>query len=101
MLKIIDCNHAEQLLSKGNCKIFDVRDEKAYADGHLPNAIYLNHELLSTICSTEDRNQTILIYCYKGVRSQMISKILIESGFTHVYSLDGGYQAWSEFSQNR
>ncbi|HEV3324595.1 MAG TPA: rhodanese-like domain-containing protein [Puia sp.] len=36
------------------------------------------------------KNRTILVYCSHSFRSRRVSKLLADSGFTHIYSLNGG-----------
>ncbi|MDA9050683.1 rhodanese-like domain-containing protein, partial [Pseudomonadales bacterium] len=37
----------------------------------------------------------IVVCCYHGISSQSVANWLAEQGFDNVYSLIGGYAAWS------
>lgn len=41
---------------------------------------------------------TYLIYCHSGVRSKKAVQVLKDRGFQKVYSLKGGFSAWSDKS---
>ncbi len=41
-----------------------------------------------------NKQQPIMLYCASGGRSGEAAKMLKEQGFTKVYDLDGGVQAW-------
>ncbi len=36
----------------------------------------------------------VVIYCEKGIRSQLVIQRLEEAGYTDLYNLDGGMKAW-------
>lgn len=40
------------------------------------------------------RNQEIVVYCSKGLRSKLAAKTLMEMGWDAVSSLEGGIEAW-------
>ncbi len=42
-----------------------------------------------------NRDETLLIQCHHGVRSARVAEFLFRNGFTHVYNLAGGIDAWS------
>jgi len=42
----------------------------------------------------QDRNAKIVLYCRSGSMSQTAAKTLIEMGYTNVYNLVGGLNAW-------
>ena len=44
----------------------------------------------------EDRNTPILVYCRSGSMSKQASKQIAELGYTSVYELDGGINAYKE-----
>jgi len=37
----------------------------------------------------------VVVYCHHGVRSLMAAQALIQAGFSEVWSLAGGIEAWS------
>jgi adenylyltransferase/sulfurtransferase len=41
------------------------------------------------------RNGTLVIQCHSGGRSEYGTRILQQAGFTNVYNLEGGIEAWS------
>jgi rhodanese-related sulfurtransferase len=42
-----------------------------------------------------DLNEPIVIYCHAGVRSARAAHYLIQLGYTNVWSMAGGIDAWS------
>ena len=78
-----------------DCVLLDVREdgEVAYAniDGHTHiamNLIPLRHNELPD-------DKPIVVYCHHGMRSMQVALFLEHAGFSDVYNLSGGIQAWS------
>jgi rhodanese-related sulfurtransferase len=81
--------------------LLDVRSPGEYADtsqyigsriGRLKGAI--NISIDSVVKHYNDlvpyKDRTILVYCSHSMRSRRVSKLLADSGFTKIYSLNGG-----------
>lgn len=99
-VSFIDVNVAEfqQLISKEGIQLVDVRTPEEYNAGHIKNAKSINFfdsdfkEQSTTIL---DKNKPVYLYCRSGGRSAKSAKIYKEAGFTKVYNLLGGFNAWS------
>ena len=52
---------------------------------------------------TQDANKTqpVLVYCYRGNSSQRVAAYLTEQGYTDVYSLQGGFEAWRQYVKSQ
>lgn len=71
--------------------ILDVRTEEEYKEGHVPGAIVIPNETISSEPLEElpDLDQEILVYCRSGSRSAQAAKKLMEAGYTQVYDFGG------------
>ncbi|WP_076542053.1 thiosulfate sulfurtransferase GlpE [Shewanella sp. UCD-KL21] len=76
-------------------QIVDIRDAASFAAGHIKNSVHLTNENISHFMADADMDKPLVVVCYHGVSSQGAAGYLIEQGFDDVYSLDGGYTAWS------
>lgn len=76
-----------------NC-IIDIRDPQAYEAGHIRNAKLINNSNIADYVQSADKNTPLIIYCYSGNSSQNAAHYFSEQGFTEVYSLQGGFNAW-------
>ncbi len=85
-------------LDQGNVQLLDVRTPEECADGIIPGATAINvlEESFRTRIQELDKDQTVLVYCRSGNRSQRASEILVAEGFREVHHLAGGYLAYEE-----
>jgi phage shock protein E len=82
---------------KPEIKIIDVRMKTEFRAERIENAI--NIPLSKIPCSKADkmdRETVIYLYCKSGVRSCWAEAKFNDMGFRHVYSLDGGINAWKK-----
>jgi len=87
---------ATQLFNQGKTLLLDVREEAEFATGHVRDAKNIPLKQLPTRLGEIDKfkDKTVIAVCASGVRSATASGLLKKSGFTDVYSLDGGMTAW-------
>lgn len=76
--------------------IVDVRRQDEYDAGHIPGAILIPNESITTDRPAElpDPDQIILIYCRSGNRSKQAAQKLFDMGYTNVYEF-GGINTWT------
>ncbi|MDX8338098.1 rhodanese-like domain-containing protein [Draconibacterium sp. IB214405] len=87
--------------------LIDVRTKDEYEAGHIPGAYLVQRGVLESHIAKETvwedfhhalpkKTDTIILYCRSGSRSALATKSLMMLGYEHVYSLDGGWNAWHE-----
>jgi rhodanese-related sulfurtransferase len=78
--------------------ILDVRNQSEFDLGHLYDATLIPLFMLEnrTIELQNHINDKIIVYCSAGSRSTQACQLLIEKGFTKVYNIIGGINAWME-----
>lgn len=79
-----------------NLILLDVRLKSSYDKGHLSNAINIPvTQLDSRIDELLQYNETeIIVYCQTGETSKTAAATLDFHGFTKVFNLTGGINAW-------
>ena len=75
--------------------ILDVRTPGEFAERHIPGAINIPNETISTeeIPELPDKDQLILVYCRSGNRSKQASEKLVALGYTNIVEF-GGINDW-------
>ncbi len=84
---------AALIQAEANVSIFDVRDVASYRLGHIADAAHLTEDRLPGWLRRLQKDQPIVIYCYKGHMSQTYAQMFVDFRFTRVFSVDGGYDA--------
>ena len=93
--KHISVEHAETLLSGGeNAMLLDIRDARAYCQGHDPRAIHLSDTTLRSLVRFTPRQVHLIVYGDEVPASQEMVRFFGDYGFVNSYSLEGGYAAW-------
>ncbi len=92
--KNITLEEAQQLIEQGAI-IADIRDPESFAQGHIENSLHLSNENVADFVREQDLDKPLIVCCYHGHSSQPAAQYLSEQGFDDVYSLIGGYTAWS------
>ena len=97
-VKDVDLAAALQLINHKNATILDVREPREYDAGHLLNSKLIPlgklKERMGELESHKD--QPILVVCRSGNRSGTACFLLGRRGFSRVYNLAGGVQAWQK-----
>ena len=85
---------AKKMMEEG-VVVIDVREPDEYASGHVKGAVNVP---LSTfhpgmrLEAAPDLNQKVLVQCRSGVRVERAARILVESGYKHIYNMYGTLQ---------
>ena len=74
--------------------LVDVRQPREYEQGHLPGAQLIPVKLLPERLGELDPGKPTITYCAAGVRSRAAASVLNNAGFSEVYSMSGGINAW-------
>jgi rhodanese-related sulfurtransferase len=76
--------------------LLDVREKSEWDEYHIPRSTLIPLEELQSRTAELPRNQEIVVVCRTGNRSQEGRDILINAGFKHVTSMEGGLVEWRE-----
>ncbi len=92
---VISPHEAKDLLEDHQVRVIDVREPSEFASGRIPRAELFPLGALEEISGEWKREQPLLLYCQGGKRSEQAYAKLTRQGFTHLFSLEGGFSAWS------
>ena len=76
-------------------KVIDVRESWERTFGSIPRSQILNDSLFSEALRSWPKDSEILFYCHFGVRSRDAAHEFFKNGFTKLYVIRGGIDAWS------
>lgn len=89
----------ELLVQNPSTFLIDVREDFEHEHENIGGVLFPLGEVINH--STEiPMNIPVIIYCRKGVRSQIaIQKLEAKFGFTNLINLDGGIEAWKNMQR--
>jgi hydroxyacylglutathione hydrolase len=77
-------------------KILDVRDQNEWEEGHINGATHIPYYFLEQRLQELDNSQPLALICASGQRSSIASSLLQRHGFTQLFNVIGGMEAWEE-----
>lgn len=75
--------------------LLDVREVNEFAYARIEGSQHIPLQQLPDRLDELDAGQDIVVICHHGMRSQQACLFLQHSGFTRLYNLQGGIEAWS------
>ncbi len=81
--------------------LIDVRTPQEVAAGKIEGALEIDFRSPDFQAQLDalDRDKPYGVYCKKGARSAAALKVMQELGFSKVYDLEGGYDAWLQLAK--
>jgi len=76
--------------------LIDVREAFEYEIARIDGAKLIPLGEIAGRADELKREQMIVVHCHSGARSAEAVRLLQQRGFTNVYNLEGGIEAWSE-----
>ena len=80
--------------------LIDIRENFEYKNGHIPNSLNINKDLLELVPEKYlNKNNEYILYCDYGITSKQLSNKLNEKGY-RTKSLKGGYDYFIKNNTN-
>jgi hydroxyacylglutathione hydrolase len=77
-------------------KVLDVRDQNEWEEGHIKGATHIPYYFLEQRLQELDNSQPLALICASGQRSSIASSLLQRHGFTQLFNVVGGMDAWQQ-----
>jgi len=86
------------LINRENALVLDVREDAEYAAGHITDARHIPLTQLESRVGElgKFKDKPVLVNCQAGMRSAKACGILKKHGFSKVWNLQGGLNAWQQ-----
>jgi rhodanese-related sulfurtransferase len=96
-VKEISVEETVQRIDEG-ATLIDVREDNEWENGHAKSATHIGRGVIERdiIGKFPDKNKELILYCGGGYRSAMAADNLQKMGYTNVFSMIGGWTAWTE-----
>ena len=91
------CEQLERVIHMEGTQVMDVRETVEYRFEHIHGTTHVPlSELSEDKVSRLKKDKPLYIVCKSGFRSQKAAEQLIHYGFSQVYVLEGGLDAWRQ-----
>jgi rhodanese-related sulfurtransferase len=89
-----------RLMNQAGTLVLDIREGEEFAAGHLPRARHIPLSQLSSRVEeiVKFKERAVIVTCKTGARAGAASRVLKQAGFTNVFELRGGLNAWEQAS---
>lgn len=92
--------NVNELKNMDNVILLDARARKEFDVSHLRGAIHVGEKSVDlNLLGNVKEEDTIIVYCTVGYRSEKIAEKLIDAGYKNTYNLFGGIFAWKNDDQ--
>jgi rhodanese-related sulfurtransferase len=98
-IREVDSAAIERMQKAGEAYLLvDVREDSEWDAGHAKGAVHVGRGVLERDIEKKvaDKRAKIVLYCGGGARSALAADVLQKMGYTDVYSLAGGFGAYSK-----
>lgn len=85
---------AARMRSGEQIQLVDVRHPIEQQVSHIPGSVNIPLEHLPARMAELDPGRLVVLYCRTGERSARGLNLLVSAGYTQIYHLDGGINAW-------
>jgi monothiol glutaredoxin len=93
-VKAIGPKALHAMLDAGQIELFDVRPDGERARASIARAKKFDADAEKYLFALK-RDAAIALHCHHGMRSRAAAEQLLREGFSNVYNLEGGIDAWS------
>lgn len=95
----LNADDFEKQIAVKDIQVLDVRTAQEFQSGHLTHALqadWNDQQQFADRVQHMDKTKPVYIYCLAGSRSTAAAKWMTEKGFSHIYELEGGINAWKK-----
>ena len=92
----LDTATVEEIRSRDDVVLIDVREESEYAEGHIPGATLIPLGQIPDRLDEIPTDKMVVAVCRSGNRSGQATDFLREQGFDNVHNMQGGMNAWGQ-----
>ncbi len=94
-VKQISVKDLKARIDAGGIKLYDVRTIDEYTTARIAGAVLVNDGVRADIAALP-KDTPLYFHCHHGGRSQAAAEHWLKQGFTTVYNVEGGIDAWSQ-----
>lgn len=92
----LSCTEVALYLERGEAVlVLDVREGWEREIVAIPGSFHIPMGEIPDRLHEIPTDQTVVVQCHRGGRSMQVARLLVSKGYTQVYNLAGGIDAWA------
>ena len=76
--------------------LLDVREPQELMIASIPGAVAVPMREIPVRLGELEKEKPVVVMCHSGARSRQVAGFLLSAGFSEVFNLSGGIDAWSQ-----
>lgn len=92
----ISPQNAVKKINHDSATLFDLRSRDEFQQGHIVDSVHTTDASFEQKKMEKYKTKPIILICSKGLQSRQTTAKLRTLGFTEVYMLSGGIEAWKK-----
>ncbi len=93
-MREVDPQTLKRWLDEDKAVLIDIRESDEYVREHIPGSRLVPLSSFDSADFPRDHDKVAVFHCASGTRTCNAAPQILGKGFTEVYHLDGGLQAW-------
>ena len=81
-------------IQQQSATLIDIRNPEVYSQNHIKSAINIQLDNINEFAQSQNQDNIVIIYCYRGNSSKKAVRYLLNAGFKSVVNIPGGFEAW-------
>jgi rhodanese-related sulfurtransferase len=90
----VTVTQVKEMIENGDVQLVDVAEPREYELRHLPGAVNISVHYVYPRRDELSPDRDIVFVCPIGVRSALACEMAAAAGFTRLYNMEGGIEAW-------
>lgn len=96
MIKQTSVEEFNAMMEVGECQVIDVREFSEFNSERIADAQFMPLSNFERHAAEIDHSKPVYIMCRSGNRAKQAAERLVKKGFTDIYVIEGGMQAWAQ-----
>ncbi len=92
----IGTTQAVQMMNNQQATLVDIRPDSAYSTGHIPQSKHIPSSEIAQKTGSLAKDKPLILVCDRGVTAVGAAVKFRAQGFTSVFTLEGGINAWTQ-----
>lgn len=92
----VGTTQAVQMMNNQSATLVDIRPDSSYGAGHIPQSRHIPASDIAHKTGSLSKDKPLILVCDRGITATSAAAKFRAQGFTSVFTLEGGINAWMQ-----